>query len=158
MNMICTILNYEPTEIEVGCCGDPDRIISRGSCSLSIFDLELDFGAAARSWADAQKTSAESILMINGKILENSGTSELQLEDNALDPESWTQEEKDIGKKLQDCAAEIWTERWEIQEAARKKREAEWAAKRAIEQKAAEERIRQWKLAEYKKLKSELGL
>ena len=158
MNMICTILNFNPSEIESGCCGDPDRIITEGSCSLEIFDLEIDFDVAARAWANAQKTAAESILMINGKIYEKDGISELNLEDYALEDMSWTEEERATGLKLTEKATEYWTEWHNARQATLKKQQEAWAAQRAAEQKAAEERLRLGKLEQYRKLKSELGL
>jgi hypothetical protein len=158
MNIICSILNFNPSETERGCCGDPDRIITEGSCGLEIFDLEIDFDVAARAWANAQKTSAESILMINGKIYEKSGLNELQLEDYALEDLSWTEEERAMGLKLTDAATEHWKVWHDAQQAALKKQQEAWAAKAELDRKAAEERLRQGKLEQFKKLKNELGL
>jgi hypothetical protein len=96
--------------------------------------------------------------MINGKAYEKSGLNELQLEDYSDEDKSWTEEERSMGLKLTDKATEFWTEWHNAQQAAYKKQQEAWAAKAELERKAAEERLRQGKLEQFKKLKNELGL
>jgi hypothetical protein len=150
-----TIIKFEGTDIERGCCGDPDRILSEGSCEIEQFD-ELD--EAARAWANCQWSSADTLLLINGKQHGDDSFQNLQYADYSAEDDKWSDEEREMLVKFDTLVAQIFEERAARERKLREAREAE-ALANAIKAKAlADERLRQGKLEQFRKLKNELGL
>lgn len=155
MTIKYTIIKFEGTDIDRGCCGDPDRIISEGSCEIEQFD-ELD--EAARAWANYQWSSADTLLLINGKRHGDDSFQNLLYSDYSAEDDKWTEEEREELVKFDALVAQIFEERATRERKEREAREAE-AQARALKAKAeADERLRKGQLEQYNKLKKELGL
>jgi hypothetical protein len=158
-NLNFTILKYQEAEWERGCCGDPDRIITDGSFEIELYD---DVEQAAKSWADCQWSSANTLLLINGKRYgeDNLGGTlqDFTNHEHWMDSEIFTKEELAAIEKLETITKTLFEERAALEKKAREEREAAAMVRRIAEQKAAEERLRASKLKEFQKLKNELGL
>jgi hypothetical protein len=150
-----TIIKFEGTEIDRGCCGDPDRIISEGSCEIEQFD---EIEPAARAWADCQWSSADTLLLINGKRHGDDRFQTLQFNDYSSEDDKWSDEEREAITQLEAITTQIFEERRAREQKAQEIRIAAAQAAALKAKTEADARLRKSQLEQFNKLKKELGL